>query len=142
MVGITIRRKSRGEVEIGRSTGNGVQHRSTDDRTDHLRYHVGKDEAGRKSTSTRQSNSYCRIEVAPRNVSDGIGHREHCKTESEGHAEQSNTDMGKSSRDHRTAATAKCQPECADCFGRKILAVHHSSPRSLSFSTVTTKWLR
>ena len=65
VLGISIRRKSASEVKIGRSAGDGVQHRSADDRTNHLRYHVWEDEAGREPTSAGQSHSYRRIDVAP-----------------------------------------------------------------------------
>src|SRR5437764_9605928 len=62
VIAISVRRKSTGKIEVGRSAGNGIQHRGADDRTIHLRYYVGDDEAAREPSSERQSHGHRWIE--------------------------------------------------------------------------------
>src|SRR6201999_3599502 len=103
--------------------------RGPDDRANHLRDDVGNEEARRESSSACQSDRHCRIEMTPRDMSDGIGHREHGEAESERHAEYSNSHLGNAGSDHRTAATAKRQPKGADCLGSVFIAVHTTLPQ-------------
>src|SRR5437660_5907089 len=65
------------------------------------------------------------IQMAPRNRPDRIRHREHGKSECEGHAEQADADVWKCGRKNGTAATAQHQPECADELGERTLRQRH-----------------
>jgi hypothetical protein len=49
--------------------------------------------------------------VATGNVTDGVSHREHGQSESEGYTQQPNPNIRKRSRKHGTAATTENQPK-------------------------------
>ena len=82
-----------------------IEHCRGRDRANHLCRHVGQDVAGRKPPAGRQPDRHRRIEVAARDVADGVGHRHDREAERKRHADEPDADVG-----NPAASTALPQP--------------------------------
>ncbi len=96
---------------------------------DHLGDDVGQHVRGREAAARGQADGDGRVEVAARDVADGVGHRQHGQAEGQGHAEEADPDLGESRGEHGAAAAAEHQPERADCLGHVFLRVHGVLPQ-------------
>ena len=79
----------------------------------------------------RQADGDGGVEVAAADVPDGVGHRQHGQAEREGHAQESDPDVGHTGREDGRAAASEDQHEGAEELGGESLGqrvfVHASS---------------
>ena len=87
--------------------------------------------AGDQIASRREADCHRRIEMAPRDVSNCIGHCQHGEPEGERNTEQADADLGKGSGNDNGAATAQGQPERADQLGDIFRAISLLMRKSL-----------
>ena len=105
------------QLEAGLARGDHVEHRRRQDGADHLRDDVGHDIGGLELSGGPEPDRDRRIEVAARDVADGIGHREHGQAEGEGDPEEADAERRKGGGQHRAAAAAEGKPEGAEELG-------------------------
>ena len=70
-----------------------VQHRRPGQPAQHLGDDVGHQILRREAASGDEPDGHGRVEVAARDVADGVGHRQHRQAEGEGHAEEADADV-------------------------------------------------
>ena len=85
---VAVRGKARGHVEARFAAGDEIQHAARHEGASHLREDVGRQLRGRESPAGPEARRHRRVQVAPRDVPDGIGHRQHRQPERERHAER------------------------------------------------------
>src|SRR3546814_8262166 len=81
-----------------------------------------------KAAARPKTHCDCGIEVAARNVANGIGHCQQRQAECERNAEQSDTAARKGCGKHCAAAAAKNEPKCPKKFSDTTLGVRHRKP--------------
>ncbi len=91
-----------------------IEHAAASDRAQHLGDDVGQELAAREPAAGPEPDRDRRIEVAARDVPDGVGHRQHGQAEGQRDAEEADAQLGKRRRQHRAAAPAEDQPERPD----------------------------
>ena len=84
---VAVGGKPAGKVEPVLSAGNDVQHGRRQQPAQNLDHNVGEEFLCRKSTRTPQADRDGGVEVATRNVADGIGHRQDGQSEGQRHTE-------------------------------------------------------
>ena len=70
--------------------------------------------AGGEAPAYAEADRHRRVQMAPRDVTDGIGHGEDGQTEGERHPEEADTHARERRRQHRAPAAAEDEPEGAD----------------------------
>jgi len=111
VLAVAVRRKALGEAEIRRSTGDPIENRRSNDRTDNLRHDIRDDVLGGEPSADRETDSYRRIEMASRDMTDRIGHGQDRQAEGQGNAKQVDTDLRKTSGNDRAAAAGEGKPK-------------------------------
>ena len=104
-------------VEAGLPARDEIEHRSSDDCSHDLRYHVRA--AVRRLGSVRQrakTDRNRRVQMAAGDVADRVGHRQHGQAEGERDAEQADPDVRKCRREHGTATPSQHKPERSNKF--------------------------
>src|SRR5438309_524064 len=94
-------------VEASLAARNDVESTTSEHAAEHLGAPVGKQIAGRESLAYDQAERYRRIEVSTRNVSYGVSHRKHGKSESESHAHETDTEAREGSGQHSATASTE-----------------------------------
>src|SRR6478735_2787220 len=107
MLAIPISRKAFRYIKVWRTAGNCVQNCRRYDCSSDLRSHVGRYVLCWEATSGGQPERDSWIEMASRDVPDGIRHGEYRQAEGSGPAEKSNANLRKSGCDDRAAAPAE-----------------------------------
>ena len=106
VLAVAVGREALGEVEARRAAGDQrTAPRRAIDRADHLRDDIGADVLRREAPAGGKPDRHGRVEVAARDVADGVGHRQHRQAEGERDAEEPDADLGKGA-----AITALPQP--------------------------------
>ena len=98
MVAVAIGGKAAGEIETRLAAGDHIQHAAPHDGADHLRDDVGNDLLGGKAAAGGKPDRDGRVEMAARDMADGVGHRHHGQPEGERHAEQADADLRENRR--------------------------------------------
>src|ERR1700754_3365450 len=111
MLAIPVRGETRRDVETRLAAGDDVKHATGDDAADYLAHDIGQHFPARHAPSGEATDGDRGIEMRTGNVTHGIRHREHGKTESQGDTDEADAEFGKGRGKHRTSATAKNQPE-------------------------------
>src|ERR1700746_177738 len=111
MCSVAVRRKSLGNVKAWSTTGYDVEHAACNDSAKDLRHDVGKELATRETTTSPKADRDRWVEMAARDMADGIGHGQHCQTERERNAKQTNADVRKCRSKNCAPAPAKNKPE-------------------------------
>ena len=122
---VTVGGESRARIEARLTTGDQVQYRGSRQSTGYLRQYVGEKLAFVESTPCPKSEGHRGIEVTTRDVTDGIGHRQHGKSKRQRYAQQADTHIGKTDGEHGAAATSQHQPESADKFSPQFFCHGH-----------------
>src|SRR5438552_17098175 len=107
---ISVRGKAAGETKADLTAGDKVQNAGGRDGSQNLGDYVRQDVICRKPFSCPKTNCDGRIKMTPRNVPDGIRHRQYGQTKRDGNTKISN---GRSSQ-NRGAASAKDEPKRSD----------------------------
>lgn len=112
MFGVAVRCEPRAQVEAFLSVGDEIQNH----RADHLRNDIRWQLRGLEPAAAYQPDANGRIEVTTRDMADRECHRQHRQSECQRNAQQTDADLRKRRSQHRAAAAAQHQPECADEF--------------------------
>ena len=112
-------------VEPGLPAGQRVEHSRSHDRRDDLGDDVGQDVAGVSPLAQPQPQRHGGVEVAPGDVPEGVGHREHRQAEGQGNAQQPDPDRGELGGQHRAPASTQNQYKRPDEFRRQPFTCGH-----------------
>ena len=133
-----------GEAFLARS--NKVKYASPDNRSHHLRDNVGTRFRGLEASSGNQPGSDCWIQVATRDMANGVSHGQNGQAESKRYANKADSkiDSGcgitqlarKSGCQNCTATPAKHQPKGANCFCDTSFGQAHIK----SLQSLMVKW--
>ena len=83
---VAVGREAARQAEAGRTAGDNVEHGGGENSAEHLRDHVGREFAARKTSARPQSETHCGIDVASGDVPDSVGHRQQREPEGERHS--------------------------------------------------------
>src|SRR6266480_2467872 len=111
MCPVAVRCKSLGNIKAWSTTGYDVQHAACNDSAEHLRRDVGRELAGRETTTSPKPDRNRWVEMATRDMADGECHGQHRQTERERNTEQTNADVRKCRSKNCAPAPAKNKPE-------------------------------
>src|SRR6476620_7947014 len=111
MCSVAVRCKSLGNIKAWSTTGYDVEYGARNDSTENLRHDVGRELASRETTTSPKADRDRWVEVATRDMADGICHGQHGQTERERNAHQTNADVRKRRSKNRAPAPAKNKPE-------------------------------
>ena len=120
-----------GEVGLG----DAVEHCRSDDTADDLCHDVGRSFLSGEAAAGNLAERDGRVQVATRNVADGVCHGEHGEAECERHAHVADTGGRNAASEHSSAAAAKHKPEGADSFGNSTSSEFHKHLHSLGLSS-------
>ena len=109
--------------EVG--AGYHIEECRRDDAADDLGDYVGRGFLSGEAAAGNLAERDRRVQVAARNVADGVCHGEHRKTEGERHAHVTDTGGRDAACEHSCAAAAKHKPEGADSFGNSTSSKFH-----------------
>ena len=129
-VSVPVRR----EVAGGLTTGHQEDQERSTEPAENLRNDVRACLSGGEPAAGDQASSNSRVEVATADVTERVGPGHDRKTERQTDPNETEPETravvarAKVSCEHRRAATAKHQSECADEFGNKCLDIHEFSP--------------
>ena len=104
---------------------NHVEKRCCDDAADDLGDDVGRSFLSREAAAGNLTERDSRVQVAARNVTDGVCHGEHRKAKRERHAHVTDTGGRNAACEHSCTAAAKHKPEGADSFGNSASRKFH-----------------
>ena len=107
------------------------QYHGGDDGADHLGDDVGDDVLAGAAPGAPQADGDRRVEVAARDVTDGISHGQHGQAECKGNAEKADPEVRKAGSQYCGAATTQHQPKRAKELGDNApgnIAVHRCPP--------------
>ncbi len=96
--------------------GDAVKNCSSDNTANDLCNNVSRSFLSRETTAGNLAKGNSRVQVATRNVADGISHGKNSKTEGERNANVANTSGGYAASKNCCAAATEHQPEGTDCF--------------------------
>src|SRR6266404_3352132 len=111
MCSVAVRRKSLGNVKAWSTTGYDVEHAACNDSADDLRPDVRSELTSRETTTSPKADRDRWVEVAARDMADGVCHGQHGQTERERDAMQTNADVRKCRSQNRAPAPAKNKPK-------------------------------
>ena len=118
--------------EVG--AGDRIEECRRDDAADDLGDDVGRGFLSGEAAAGNLAERDRRVQVAARNVADGVGHGKHRKAKRERHAHVTDTGGRDAACEHSCAAAAKHKPEGADRFGNSASSKFH-----LNFSILWVK---
>src|ERR1043166_3016886 len=104
MCSVAVRRKSLGNIKAWSTTCYDIEYAARNDSAKDLRHDVGRELASRETTTSPKTDRDRGVEVAARDMADGICHGQHGQTESERNAHQTNADVRKRRRKNRAPA--------------------------------------
>ena len=110
-----------GEVGLG----DAVEHCRSDNAADDLCHDVGRSFLSGEAAAGNLTERDGRVQVAARNVADGVCHSENGEAECERHAHVADTGGRNAASKHGGTAAAKHKPECADSFGNGTSSKFH-----------------
>src|SRR5689334_2600982 len=117
MLTVTVCRKAFREIEVGCSACNGVKDRCSDHATNDLRHDIRNHILHRKAPASGEADSDRRVEMASRDMADGVSHCEHSQAEGERDTKQADADLREARCDDRAATTREGKPKGADGLG-------------------------
>lgn len=120
-----------GEVGLG----DAVEHGSSDNAANHLCHDVGRSFLSGEAAAGNLAERDGRVQVATRNVADGVCHGKHRKAECERHAHVADTGGRNAASEHGSAAAAKHKPEGADRFGNGTSSEFHKHLHRLGLNS-------
>ena len=104
---------------------NHVKECRGDDTADNLCYDVCRGFLSGEAAASNLTERDSRVQVATRDVTDGVCHGEHRKAEGERNAHVTDTGGGNAASEHGCAAAAEYEPEGADRFGNSTSRKFH-----------------
>lgn len=111
-----------------------VEHGRSDNAANDLCHDVGRSFLSGEAAAGNLTERDGRVQVAARNVADGVCHGEHGEAECERHAHVADTGGRNAASEHGCTAAAKHKPEGADRFGNGTSSEFH-----LNFSILGVK---
>ena len=111
--------------EIG--LGDAVEHCRSDDTADDLGHDVGRSFLSGEAAAGNLTERDGRVQVAARNVTDGVCHGENGEAECERHAHVADTGGRNAASKHGCTAAAEYKPEGADSFGNSASCEFHEN---------------
>src|SRR4029078_2265412 len=96
MCSVAVRCKSLGNIKAWSTTGYDVEYGARNDATENLRHDVGRELASRETTTSPKADRDRWVEVAARDMADGICHGQHGQTERARKPETPKTDCRQS----------------------------------------------
>src|SRR5689334_15613690 len=111
MCSVSVRRKSLGNIKAWSTACYDVEYGARKDSTENLRHDIGRELASRETTASPKTDRDRWVEVAARDMADGICHRQHGQTERERNAHQTNADVRKRRSKNCAPAPAENKPE-------------------------------
>lgn len=121
-----------GEVGLG----DAVEHCRSDNAANDLCHDVGRSFLSGEAAAGNLAERDGRVQVAARNVADGVCHGEHGKAKRERHAHVTDTGGRNAACEHGCTAAAKHKPEGADCFGNGTSSEFHKHLHRLGLKVV------
>lgn len=115
---------------------NAVEHCRSDNAANDLGHDVGRSFLSGEAAAGNLAERDGRVQVAARNVTDGVGHGKHRKAKRERHAHVTDTGGRDAACEHSCTAAAKHKPECADSFGNGTSSEFHKHLHSLGLKVV------
>ena len=112
-----------------------VEHCRSDDTADDLRHDVGRSFLSGEAAAGNLAERDGRVQVAARNVADGVCHGEHGEAECERHAHVADTGGRDAASKHGGTAAAKHKPEGADSFGNGTSSKFHKHLHRLGLNS-------
>src|SRR6516162_3078505 len=135
MRAVTVRSETCCRAESFSAAGDHVQHSRGSNGSRYLRDDVWQKVGGREAFAHPQPHRNRRINVAPGNTSNGEGHRQQSKSESERHAKKADTKVprsrftsGERRRQNGATASTKYQPKGPKEFCCCSFPNRHLSP--------------
>ncbi len=120
--------------EVG--LGDAVEHCRSDNTADDLGHDVGRSFLSGEAAAGNLTERDGRVQVAARNVTDGVCHGENGEAECERHAHVADTGGRNAASEHGCTAAAEYKPEGADSFGNSTSSEFHKHLHSLGLKVV------
>jgi hypothetical protein len=114
MRGIAVRGESADQVKSRLAARNYIKDSRGRDTPGDLGDNIGPQVRSGESFTDHQAQGNRWIQVASRDMPDGVGHRKHSQSERQSHAQQANADVGERGSQDGTAASAENKPKGAD----------------------------